>query len=188
MLLRVRPRGVAPPYSYSSVTQPREALFTRRMYLASVAAMLDAEKHFTAQGLELRDAIFHAGRRRLRPILMTALATMFGMLPLAWGDIYERLHSALSGHSRKGYGDLSSGLLRIECQPEIRTGSIANLQTPTHILQPDSSSLRIAGGNATILYRNSQLIVVQRHLHPNIARVRTWGDSMLDCVLNQRLH
>ena len=47
--------------------------------------MLDAEKHFTAEGYELREAIFHAGRRRLRPILMTALATMFGMLPLAWG-------------------------------------------------------------------------------------------------------
>jgi multidrug efflux pump subunit AcrB len=47
--------------------------------------MLDAEKHFTAQGYQLREAIFHAGRRRLRPIVMTALATMFGMLPLAWG-------------------------------------------------------------------------------------------------------
>ena len=47
--------------------------------------MLDSEEHFTDQGYELREAIFRAGRRRLRPILMTALATIFGMLPLAIG-------------------------------------------------------------------------------------------------------
>jgi CzcA family heavy metal efflux pump len=47
--------------------------------------MLDAEQYFSEKGYDLRDAIYHAGRRRLRPILMTALATIFGMAPLALG-------------------------------------------------------------------------------------------------------
>lgn len=47
--------------------------------------MLDSEKYFSERGYPLREAIFQAGRRRLRPILMTALATVAGMLPLALG-------------------------------------------------------------------------------------------------------
>ena len=47
--------------------------------------MLDSEQHFTGQGFSPRDAVYEAGRRRLRPILMTALATISGMLPLALG-------------------------------------------------------------------------------------------------------
>jgi len=45
--------------------------------------MLDSEQHYSGQGLPLDQAIFEAGRRRLRPIMMTALATISGMLPLA---------------------------------------------------------------------------------------------------------
>jgi len=36
-------------------------------------------------GMELREAIMEAGRRRLRPILMTALTTITAMIPLAIG-------------------------------------------------------------------------------------------------------
>ena len=36
-------------------------------------------------GMELMEAIKEAGRRRLRPILMTALTTIFAMIPLALG-------------------------------------------------------------------------------------------------------
>ncbi|MBN1916344.1 MAG: efflux RND transporter permease subunit [Verrucomicrobia bacterium] len=37
------------------------------------------------EGMGLREAIEEAGRRRLRPILMTAFTTSFGLLPLALG-------------------------------------------------------------------------------------------------------
>ena len=36
-------------------------------------------------GLELHDAVFEASRTRFRPILMTALSTMVGILPIALG-------------------------------------------------------------------------------------------------------
>jgi multidrug efflux pump subunit AcrB len=46
--------------------------------------LLDAEQKFRAAGLSLEDSIIQAGRRRLRPIVMTALAAVAGMLPLAF--------------------------------------------------------------------------------------------------------
>ena len=45
--------------------------------------LLDADQRFRAEGASVRDAMILAGERRLRPILMTALATIAGMIPLS---------------------------------------------------------------------------------------------------------
>lgn len=45
--------------------------------------LLDADERYRAAGLNARDAMRMAAQRRLRPILMTALAAVMGMLPLA---------------------------------------------------------------------------------------------------------
>src|SRR6185295_5078413 len=45
--------------------------------------LLDADHKFTRQGIPPFEAMVLAGERRLRPILMTALATIAGMIPLA---------------------------------------------------------------------------------------------------------
>ena len=47
--------------------------------------LLDAEHRFRELGHSAEEAMIQAGRRRLRPIAMTALATIAGMLPLAFG-------------------------------------------------------------------------------------------------------
>jgi multidrug efflux pump subunit AcrB len=49
--------------------------------------LLDADQKFRAEGVPAEQAMIRAGERRLRPIMMTALATVAGMIPLAlaWG-------------------------------------------------------------------------------------------------------
>jgi len=45
--------------------------------------MLDAVEEHLAAGDTLRESLLRSGRRRFRPVLMTSLAAMLGMLPLA---------------------------------------------------------------------------------------------------------
>ena len=47
--------------------------------------LLDADQRFRSFGFSPEEAMIQAGRRRLRPIAMTALATVAGMFPLAFG-------------------------------------------------------------------------------------------------------
>jgi CzcA family heavy metal efflux pump len=45
--------------------------------------LLDADEQLRAGGMNAREAMLHAAERRRRPILMTAIATVCGMFPLA---------------------------------------------------------------------------------------------------------
>ncbi len=47
--------------------------------------LVDHMNHFRREGASGEDAVLHAGRERLRPILMTAATTIIGLLPLAIG-------------------------------------------------------------------------------------------------------
>jgi multidrug efflux pump subunit AcrB len=49
--------------------------------------LLDADQKYRREGMNAEQAMIAAGERRMRPILMTALATIAGMIPLAlaWG-------------------------------------------------------------------------------------------------------
>jgi CzcA family heavy metal efflux pump len=47
--------------------------------------LLDADQKFRREGIGAEESILLAGERRLRPIIMTALATVAGMIPLALG-------------------------------------------------------------------------------------------------------
>jgi len=48
--------------------------------------LIDLITRLRAQGLERLEAIIEAGKRRFRPIWMTSLTTIFGMIPMSLGD------------------------------------------------------------------------------------------------------
>src|SRR6266850_331896 len=80
--------------------------------------LLDAEHRFRDLGYSAEEAMIQAGRRRLRPIAMTALATIAGMLPLAFGigagsEMLKPLAIAVVG------GVLSSMVLSLVFTPAI---------------------------------------------------------------------
>ena len=47
--------------------------------------LLEVAEEFAASGMSYPEALAHAGERRIRPIMLTTTATMFGVLPLALG-------------------------------------------------------------------------------------------------------
>ncbi|HLJ48351.1 MAG TPA: efflux RND transporter permease subunit [Bryobacteraceae bacterium] len=81
--------------------------------------LLDADERYRAEGLAPEDSMMRAGERRLRPIMMTALATVAGMLPLAFAvgagsQMLQPLAIAVIG------GILASMVLSLVVTPAVR--------------------------------------------------------------------
>lgn len=53
--------------------------------VTNAIVLLDLINHYRAAGLGVREAVVEGGRHRLRPILMTAIATIFALIPMALG-------------------------------------------------------------------------------------------------------
>lgn len=53
--------------------------------VTNAIVLVDLVNQYRDRGLNVRDALLHGSSRRLRPILMTALATIFALLPMALG-------------------------------------------------------------------------------------------------------
>lgn len=81
--------------------------------------LLDADQKFRASGIGPEESMIRAGERRLRPIMMTALATIAGMLPLAFAvgagsQMLQPLAIAVIG------GILASMILSLVVTPAVR--------------------------------------------------------------------
>ncbi|MEU5724049.1 efflux RND transporter permease subunit [Micromonospora sp. NPDC047738] len=53
--------------------------------VTNAIVLLDLINQYRARGMGVTEAVVEGGRRRLRPILMTAVATVFALLPMAFG-------------------------------------------------------------------------------------------------------
>jgi HAE1 family hydrophobic/amphiphilic exporter-1 len=74
--------------------------------------LLDAARQLESEGMAREEALMTAGRKRLRPILMTTLALIAGMLPVAIGlgegsEFYRPMAVAIIG------GTITSTLLTL---------------------------------------------------------------------------
>jgi hydrophobic/amphiphilic exporter-1 (mainly G- bacteria), HAE1 family len=70
--------------------------------VSNAILIVDYTNRIRNEGVELREAIIRAGRIRLRPILMTSLCTIFGLIPMALGlgegaEAYASLAIAVIG-------------------------------------------------------------------------------------------
>jgi HAE1 family hydrophobic/amphiphilic exporter-1 len=126
--------------------------------------LLDCARKEEAQGVPREEALMHAGRVRLRPILMTTFALIAGMMPVAigvgeGGEFYRPMAVAIIG------GTITSTMLTL-------------LVVPTFY-----DSIEIARDRAIAKFRRRA-----GRMSPFFAFVLTFGEALLTLVLVRALY
>jgi multidrug efflux pump subunit AcrB len=68
-----------------SVTSFQGVIVMVGIVVSNGILLVDYTNHLRTSGLELHEAVIRGGRTRLKPILMTSLATVLGLIPMAIG-------------------------------------------------------------------------------------------------------
>jgi HAE1 family hydrophobic/amphiphilic exporter-1 len=121
--------------------------------------LLDCARKEEVQGVDREDALMHAGRVRLRPILMTTFALIAGMTPVAigmgeGGEFYRPMAVSIIG------GTITSTMLTLLVVPTIY------------------DSIEIARDRAIAKYRRRAL-----RMNPAFAFVMTLGEAFLTLIM-----
>ena len=68
-----------------SVTSFQGVIVMVGIVVSNGILLVDYTDHLRMGGLELHEAVVRGGKTRLKPILMTSLATVLGLIPMAAG-------------------------------------------------------------------------------------------------------
>jgi multidrug efflux pump subunit AcrB len=79
-----------------SVTSFQGVIVMVGIVVSNGILLVDYTNHLRLRDFELRDAVVRAGRTRLKPILMTSLATVLGLIPMAIGLGGEKTQAPLA--------------------------------------------------------------------------------------------
>src|SRR4029077_3162973 len=126
--------------------------------------VLDCARKEEARGIDREEALMHAGRVRLRPILMTTFALIAGMMPVAiglgeGGELYRPMAVAIIG------GVVTSTVLTL-------------LVIPTFY-----DSIEISRERAVAKFRERAV-----RMNPFIAFLATFGEAILTLLLIRFLY
>lgn len=79
-----------------SVTSFQGVIVMVGIVVSNGILLVDYTNRLRARNIELREAVVRAGRTRLKPILMTSLATVLGLIPMAIGLGGEKTQAPLA--------------------------------------------------------------------------------------------